>query len=704
MQGIVALLALLLGAGWCYAEAVKKLKELAGKEPDLPELREDFLECVERRGENSVFRRQRLNYNARYCVWPNQSDDGRKWKANIGEQPFPWKGASDARVALVDKYINEDVSFLMVVADRMRLQVSGTESNDASFGHRLTNLLRWQKATQMEEWRRELRLCANIMLERGGAVMGVFWDRQTQLSYEYIDMETLQRMQFPSELIADPRAEAIAIQALELGYPGVSEATLRKVVRDLRENASAKFARPYLFKDRPCVVALAPNEDFFMPPEATDIASARSAFRIELLTETLLMERRLSNQWAKPWIDMMLETQKGRLSRDWDTRIIRANTRVNSAGILNQDKLFEVVHCWHRMHDAEGVPCLKYTVFNPNVTDKYALHTPLDYEHGQMPFVQFDRETRSRLPDDSRGYGEVAFTWQHQIKSQWDSRIDRASIATLPPSHYPPGEAPDKWGPGVQIPTTRPEDYGFLEVPKYDPQSLEVEESVRKFADEYFGRVTSEENKVQADVMRQELANHFMDCIRRVDTQILKLDQQYMPDEFYFRVVGTSKATPIHASREDIQGEFDVQVKYNIGDLDTEVVTAKIGLIEKALTMDTTGRVDRNGALEVVFELVDPDIGERILRPAMDASQSEIDDEQSVFTKMMAGLDVDVKPEGQAYDLRLQVLQNIFSTNPKANEALQNDGRFRELVQKRVKQLQFQLQQRQNAIIGRLGA
>ena len=80
----------------------------------------------------------------------------------------------------------------------------------------------------------------------------------------------------------------------------------------------------------------------------------------------------------------------------------------------------------------------------------------------------FERETRGRLLDDSRGYGEIAATWQQQIKTEWDSRIDLASIATLPPSYYPPGAPPDSWGPGVGIPTDRPDDYGFMRLKAMD--------------------------------------------------------------------------------------------------------------------------------------------------------------------------------------------------------------------------------------------
>lgn len=721
-----------LFSGWARSDtrppvANDELKELAQAEPDLPELRESFLDAIERR-DRSIFNRQRANYEARYCVWPHQSRDGKKWLAALGQKPFPWPGASDARVALVDKYINEDVAFLMVVADRMRVLVNGTDSNDAAFAHRATNLLRWLKATQMSELARERRLAANYLFENGAVVMGVFWDRQQQLGYETLDLEDLageamdlkqradqgeelpaaaQTLMLLPAMIQDPKLEEEALAALKLGFPTVRDSRLRVALRELRDTGSTRLPKPYLVKDRPCVVAMRPNEEIFIPPDTTDLQTARGIYRRELLSESQLVEREKTYGWSKKWIAAMLKKQRGNVTLDIDAQYNRGGTRattVNSAGALTTRNQFEVIHAWRRQHDADGVPGIFYTCFNPGLTTQYAYHGLLDYDHGEYPFVHIERESRSRLLDDARGYGEIGFTWQQQIKTQWDSRVDRASLATLPPSHHPSGSPPDKWGPGVQIPVISREDYGFLEIPQYDPGSVEVEESVRKFADEYFGRPVDEQNAVQSQVMRQDMSNNWMAGLARVDTQVFKLCQQFMPPEIFYRVVGSGQAQPLKARREEIQGEFDVSVGFNVADLDNEVVTAKLGLIEKALTMDTTGRVDRNQALDVIFELIDPDIGERILRPAADASQAEIEDEQTVFTKMMAGVDVDVKPEGQAYDLRLKVLENIFSTNPIAAHAYKNNQRVAELVDKRVKQLKFQLQQRDNAIIGKLGA
>ena len=700
-------------------------RELALADPDLPDLREQFLQSIERR-DRSIFNRQRLNYDARYCVWPHQARDGKKWSAPLGQKPFPWLGASDARVGLVDKYINEDVAFLMVVSERMRVMVSGTESNDAAFAHRTTNLLRWMKSTQMRELPREYRLGANYMLENGSVVYGVWWDRQQQLAYQVIDMESLTQaamevqqaaqsgQQVPDSavvvvslpmLIQDPTREDEAVQVLKMGFPTVRNSTLRKSVRELRETGATRLPRPVIVKDRPCVVALRPNEDVFIPPDTTDLQTARGIYRRELLSESQLMEREQSHGWDKKWIKEMVRTQRGNITLEIDTQFNRGRaTTVTSRGQLTTQDLFEVIHAYRRLHDADGVTGIYYTCFNPHITTDYAYHDLLDYDHGEYPFVHIEREARSRLLDDARGYGEIAFTWQQQIKSQWDARVDRASLATLPPSYFPSGSPPDKWGPGVQIPTIGREDYGFLEIPRYDQGSEQMEESVRRFADEYFGRPVDDQNAVQAQVMRQDMSNNWMYGLSRVDTQILKLCQQFLPDEIFFRVVGSSQAQPLHASREDIQGEFDVSVGFNTQDFDNEVVTAKMGLIEKAMMMDVNGRIDRNNALDVVFGLIDPDIGERILKPATEASQMEIEDEQTVFAKMMSGVDVDVKPEGQAYDLRLKTLENIFQTNPKAQQTYMKDDRVREVMDKRIKQLQFQLQQRENAQIGRLGA
>lgn len=698
------------------------LKELASAEPNMPQLLADFRYAVDKR-DSSIFRRQRLNYDTRYCLWRHQSEDGRKWSgdASAGNpkgEPFPWPGASDSRVRLMELYVNQDVAVGMVAWRRMRTVVSGTEINDSAHANRLTNVLRWMKYTQMKEAADEHEFFLNTLYERGAALMKVCWCTEFQLGTETIDRETIagfamqtlaaaeagidlsaedeNLMELP-RLILDATREKQAASGLAVLYPDVQTAKLLQLVRDLRKNGTAQIVRPYEVQNRPVLRALVPNEDVFINPEATDINQAQIHER-ELLTETQLRSRERSHGWDPKFIELMLSTQRGRASMDFTNR-----TTTQSRGLMQPlavERLYEVAHTYRIQADDEGVPGIHYTCWSPGLPEQFALHTLLPYDHGEMPFLHVGTEKRSRLLDDARGYGELGNTWQNQIKTEWDSRIDRAAIATLPPSHYPPGEAPDAWGPGVQIPTNRPDDYGFLEAPRYDVGSREVEESVRDFADEFFARRHPEKDNTYRDAQAQHRLNRFLACCGNIDGQVLQLMQQFMPDDFYYRIVGDAKGKPIHATREEIQGKFDVAVSFDLALLDPVLRKEKLEAMERGMQLDANGRTDRDEAMTLYWEIVDPSMGERLLRAPQDAAQAEIDDEDAVFSKIFAGLNVDIR-KGQAYQLRLQRLQNIMQTNQLAQLRYAKDEQFKDAMDRRFEQLNFQLQQQQNAVTGR---
>jgi len=46
--------------------------------------------------------------NTRYCRWPGQTSDGKKWNdaSNAQKPAFPWDGASDTRIPLADEVVN----------------------------------------------------------------------------------------------------------------------------------------------------------------------------------------------------------------------------------------------------------------------------------------------------------------------------------------------------------------------------------------------------------------------------------------------------------------------------------------------------------------------------------------------------------------------------------------------------------------------
>ncbi len=706
------------------SEATTDRTRRGGEPPDAGKLTGAWRRCVDGRQTN-FWRRQQLNWEARYCVWPNQSSDGKKWSRGK-YKAFPWDGAADTRVSLVDRYVSEDVAFLMTLWSDVRVLVRpNAPSRDAAWANTMTSLLRWLLYEEMSETASEAELLANYLLERGCAAMGVWWKRRETLTRETVELRQLQAaadaaaerlrageqsdaLQFQArlpQLIADPSLEpqaAALIRTLAGEEAGLSEAQVKRMLRELRQSGVTRYPRRIVSENRPCVRALAWNEDIWTPPEAVDLRSARQVFVRELLSEADLEERARELDWDRGYIDQVLETQRGRTTEISQVR--RTTGNWNTLGLPENDQLYEWLTVYERLLDEDGVPGIWVTAFSPGMSkdEGVASSELLDYAHGQLPFVAFARERRSRLLEDARGYGEIASTWQQHIKRQWDTRLDRADIATLPPSHHPPGEEPEAWGPGIMIPTMVPERFGYFEQPKFDLGSKEIEETVRQFADEYFGRTRPDgANRVESSALRRELVRKWFQGWREVSCQVLQLCQQYLPDEIYFRVVGDAQGRGVRATREEIQGPFSVTLTFNPNDLDAELVKQKLELIDKALQLDATAVVDRAEAVKVVFELIDPGYAERLLRPAEGAALSEIKDEQDTLAKLLLGIQVDVQGN-EAFGLRKQVLEQLIATNPVAQAIIRSTPAVAENVKRRMEQLDFNIQQKLvNPEIGR---
>jgi hypothetical protein len=82
----------------------------------------------------------------------------------------------------------------------------------------------------------------------------------------------------------------------------------------------------------------------------------------------------------------------------------------------------------------------------------------------------------------------------------------------------------------------------------------------------------------------------------------------------------------------------------------------------------------------------------------------EQEDEQTAFAKIAAGTEPPLKEGGQNAQVRLQTLQQIIQSNPAVQQRYQQDEIFRKMIDARAQAFQFQLQQQQNAVIGRTGA
>ena len=121
------------------------------KEPDVGYLQETYRRTKSDLGE-WIDRRQR-DYDTRNCLWAGKSDDFKKHStlSETGEV-FPFDGASDQEVRLVDETINCMVSMSLNAVRRAHIVATPVESDDMERANVISSFIRWLVNSRMEEF------------------------------------------------------------------------------------------------------------------------------------------------------------------------------------------------------------------------------------------------------------------------------------------------------------------------------------------------------------------------------------------------------------------------------------------------------------------------------------------------------------------------------------------------------------------------
>ena len=656
----------------------------------------------------SYWTRKNLNYNQRFCLWAGQDETGRKYSANLGKQAFPWDGASDAKIRLSDMIVNERVRLMKNSFARARLAVMPTETTDILAGRKVETVIQWILNSHCAAMtKREIELAANIRETYGLAVMGVFWRRSTRNEKITFTLESLQMQYMETgdpqlaliiEAILDPTQEEAVAREMDALLPGQGTAAN---VRKLRETGAFDYDSPYIFENLPDWQAYEPWEDIIFPPSTYDLQRAPFIACRELLREDELREREVTEDYDPRWIEEAVK------HTGVNRRNARNMYRVTDSLLLSDER--DMIEVWRvyqkKWNEQIGAMEVWCTHIQPSVVDRVAKSEAMGYEHGHYPFVELPLERTSRPLIESRGVPELVATQQSEIKVQRDYRSDRASLTILPPLKVPAnrGKMDIVLGPAKQLPERRPGEFQWMAPPANDMGTIEIEAATRRDVDEYFGIPRADMAPQRALLAQQDLVDTWLADMALILGQTFQLCQQYLDDIQFVRVAG-GLPTPFRASRQDIQGKYDLRLDFDARTLDSEALKIKLQGLTQLIPLDTQGVIDRAGLVKFLFGSIDPNLAGLLIRDADAASQQEMDDEQVQFTKIAAGAEPPLKSEGQNFQLRLQTLQNIIQSNPAIQQRLQQDQIFAAMLTARMESFSFQLQQQQNAQIGRVGA
>lgn len=653
--------------------------------------------------------------NIRFSRWAGQTDDGKKHSENRRENDpaWPFEGASDVRNRLIDSTCNELTGLLLTAFQRAEIRAAGVELNDMEIGGTATTLLQWVKEVKMpQEIRKEAELGAQYALQYGWSAFFVGWNQKISKRKREITMEEIMAVaqqtesqaiqEFPSLIVNAPEQ---AIGVLMAADPSVSNKDAKRIVKELGETGVSWKDEEYVSKNLPEIVALKPWDEIIFPPETADLQRSRVIFRRTWMSEVELREKIITEDWNPEWVEMAIQ-QLGKSSTFYNINLLPTTTMLVYNG-TNYNNMVEVVYAYTKSMDGD-TPAIFYTVICPQAasnrkwdTASWAKHERLDYAHGEYPFVEFRREQLRRAITDTRGVPELSSTDQDEIKAQHDSIRDHTAFSTLPPIKVVKRiGAMNKVAPGLPLPVTNRDDYTFMDPPAREPSvAFKLIERVEANHAAYFGTSNPLVMPIKTQMLQQMLVNSWLMTWRSVFRQMFSLCCQYMAPEEIQRITGSTLPNNV----TDIHNEFDLNIKFDIMDLDREYLSKKIEGLTKISQMDSGGVLNKNRITEMLIRAIAPEVANDLIISQEAASHKLFKDVQNEIAMMLLGNEALYQENDPTAQTKLQYAQQIVSSNQKAQAALQQDQNFQALFQNYVKNLQMSVMQQQNAQIGRIG-
>ena len=656
------------------------------------------------------------NDDMRLCRWEGQTEDGKKHSDYRQDQDpaMPFEGASDVRVRLADKLINELVAVKMAAWSKSRRKVNGITLEDAAMAAAATTLMSWILDNKIGmEVRREAHLLAQYAEQYGWSVMHVGWDQQIGKRPETITMEQLAEIQATAEQIdpntvlrdfcqniMEPSKDDFNSNII-LSVVPIDDTQVKKMLKDLRENGTATVFFDSIVRNLPTITALKPFDEIAFPPETIELEKARIIFRRVFMTEVEVRSMIETDGWDKEFVEEVIQTSG---SHTWynDPNIVPA-----AALLTNQqyrgNNLIEIVYSYAKQIGEDGKPCIFYTIFNPFIrSDSCAKHERLAYSHGAYPFVSYRREHIRKIFCESRGVPEIVITDQYEIKAQHDALRDRTAFETLPPIKVKKRNGyVGSIGPGMQLPVSTPDDYQFLEPPRGNPQlAFNLIETVKHNCAEYFGLQHPQIQPERTAMMQQVMIDNWLSVWARIYQQIFQLSLQYMDAAEIERVTNFE----LSKKSSDIAGQFDFAVSFDVNELNPAWVSEKLSAITQfVIPLDSGGIIDRNKLIMKICESISPDIAKEIVIEQATATQRMEKEVKTDLAIMMLGMEPQYVENDPAAEAKMEIMQQVMQSNPKAAQAAQMDQTFGLIFQNYTKNLQMSVEQQKNKQIGRQG-
>lgn len=669
-----------------------------GKAPNVSSLRYAYDETVTEL--EAYFDLCRTSYDDRRNWWPGKSRDLRKH----GADAFPWDGAADMESHVIDERVTKLVSIFVSAMKRANVRAFPVEAMDIARSKVVSNFMKWMVSSgYIPRFDREMELGANYLLERGILITYVGWHREDRRFLQKLDIEQIAQLSPElAAMVMDGANDDEIVELLKTTFDGVTTKKAKKSLKELRKTGSTELPVVRRQIDAPEIKTLAPDGDFMFPPYVTDPQRAPYCFWRTYYTAQELENKVVTDGWDEDFVAHVIDKYKGvnidSIERENEGR--RSTSLTDNAYEANE--LIELVHGFQRLIDPEdGSEGIYETIFHKEFSgdDGQGIPAYAKFElmngYEDYPVVVTKLSEDSKRLYDAQTIPDVLRGIQHQVKVERDSRIDRNSLATLPPIMHPVGNAPKDWGPGRMIPYRRKGEFEFGPTPAYNTGSREMEQTMERQADAMVGLDFDDPT---SQMRRQFLVDKFLSHTAEVLRLAYRCFQRFGPDSVFFRVTGSPDPQQFNKGNPD--ENFDIIISYDVLNSDPEAQEKKLNQLVSLTQLDRNGRISIDRLLEVAASSIDPTLADAVLQPAEEAQEQVVKQVTDDLSKIFAGIEMPARPNGA--QIALQVIQQ-YTSQPDVAQRLQTDEAFAARIQKYAGQYSFQIQQAQNAQIGRIG-
>jgi len=641
------------------------------------------------------------SYQNRNAEWLGKNNQLTK----SGDEAFPWDGASDTEVRLIEQCITTYVGLMMNALNKANIRAYPQESSDVRKAGIISSFLKYMQKTYIRDFRNECETAANNLLEKGMAITYVDWEMKSRTHDEEFDLNLISEVA-PElyELLADESRddETIAMMTDMFDYIDVPKA--KKALKELRDFGVAKI--PVAKKDvsRPFVETKFSDIDIVIPSYVTDIQRSPRVHMRAFLTPQEIENCVETKGWDKEVAEELIEHYRGfdysGMNQTTYSTLRSSQARGASTygmnGMVDSKDLIEVVYTYRRLIDeksnSEGI---YLTVWNPRLTTGY-LKNELLSGYDKYPFVLTRLSNAYKRIYDVNTFGDLLRGPQKAMKTLRDGWSDQMALAVAPPLLHPVGRPPVQMGAGAWIGVRANEKFEFMNVPNTSGQASQLEKYVQQEAMDLVG--LNEDSQLSSQ--RQQF---FIDKFLTHCSDILKLAYKaflvFGPDEKFFRVTGYPNEMVIYRSPDD--EEIDVCISFDVQNQDPEMMKAKIAGILELARNSPSNTFNLQAAEQLAANAIDPSIADVIIQPQGQGQEEMVKDVTDDLTKIYAGIPVGARPNGG--QIAMQVIQE-YTQQEDIQKRMAEDAGFVANIQNYAAQYQQQVVQQQNAEIGRLGA